>query len=81
MNKLRLDRSSEYDIDSDHELLARTYNRLSKKYQFTATKLDNIYKDTTFNDDSLIWSGKGDRKNSNEKYVSLHNQILVENED
>ena len=64
----------DFDIDSDHELIGQIYEEM--KSSICLTNLPLKFKDTTFNDASIIWSGKGDRKSTNMKYVSCLNQYI-----
>ena len=69
-------KSPQYDIDSDHEELGFVYCELSERHMLSATKLNkDMYKDTNFTCDSIIWSGKGDRKDTNELYLKEFNRI------
>tara|TARA_Y100000361_G_scaffold9552_2_gene7692 strand:- start:3430 stop:4212 length:783 start_codon:yes stop_codon:yes gene_type:complete len=74
LDQLRRSRSSLYDIDSDHVLMAHFFEKIKNKIRIK--KIPKTYKDTDFKDESHMWSGKGDRKTSSEKYVQLKNYYL-----
>jgi len=63
--------SKHLDIDSDSEIMGKVYHEM--KPSIRLTNIPTIYKDTEFNEDSIIWSGKGDRKTTSSKYVELFN--------
>lgn len=58
----------DYDIDTDHIELGTTFNKY--KLDIDLNLLPIKYKDTSFHNDTIIWSGKGDRKDTNTKYKS-----------
>lgn len=60
----------EYDIDSDHIVLRESFETL--KGTIDLKQLPIEFKDTLFNDKSLIWSGKGDRKTESNRYKSKY---------
>jgi len=64
----------DFDIDSDHEVIGQVYDEM--KDDICLSNLPLKFKDTTFDDNSVIWSGKGDRKFTNMKYISCFNQYI-----
>lgn len=74
LDQLRSSRSSLYDIDSDHILMAHFFEKI--KNEIRIKRIPSTYKDTDFKDESHMWSGKGDRKTSSKKYIQLKNYYL-----
>ena len=60
----------DYDIDSDHMVLRETFETLKNTIDLKQLPIE--YKDTLFNDNSFIWSGKGDRKAESNRYKSKY---------
>lgn len=77
LNSMRKNKDKMYHIDSDHEQLGYIYTLLKQKYTFEVENLDTIYKDTEFRDNTIVWSGKGDRKDTNETYISTWLNVLA----
>ena len=59
---------SDYDIDTDSIIMGKTF--FENKNSINYINLPKTYKDTEFNKSSHIWSGKGDRKDNNIKYIA-----------
>jgi hypothetical protein len=54
------------------------YHSLRRTRGLRISDLNQNYFDWEFEDQSLIWTGKGDRKFSSEKYLSYSEQLLVQ---
>ncbi|MBP02199.1 MAG: hypothetical protein CMM25_05280 [Rhodospirillaceae bacterium] len=71
-----LNESKKLDIDSDSEVMGETYCNM--KSNIRLVNLPTIYKDTLFTAAGVIWSGKGDRKTTAERYIKLYNTYLAQ---
>lgn len=58
----------------DQVMLWRTFNDTSKKTFDTFRKFDSAFMDWEFSEDSIMWTGKGDRKYNNTKYIERQNK-------
>lgn len=58
---------------SDQISLTNIYNQYNNDTNIKISQLDIKYLDWYFKDDSYIWTGKGDRKKKNNKYIIKYN--------
>lgn len=72
--QLMLSKSPDYDIDSDSEVFGNIFYQL--KDRLSIKNLEKKYKDTDFAPESLVWSGKGDRKFKSKRYQEQFNQYM-----
>lgn len=74
LEQSRISKSRLYDIDSDHILMAHFFEKI--KHNIKVKKISKLYKDTDFKSESYMWSGKGDRKKKDKKYIELEDYYL-----
>lgn len=70
--KNKMKNMQDYHIDTDHIELAKAFELYKKKINMSL--LPKKFKDTSFEDQSIMWSGKGDRKDNSKKYKACHEQ-------